>query len=223
MSFGSKIVYIAKFAMKSCLLTFFVGIIWPLQVGLLFTLLVQPLINNSNNNSGLFNGPFPVSLPVIFFGACWSLGFPLLRVLYSLRSHLPLPTATINYISDLRRLEQFNVKEFFKYAAVPVTLMLTFALILPPLSCLIAIPLFSPNPSMSTVIEFQNSAHSLALLAFIILKLVKAALMIYQRLISGIRDETYLVGRRLHNLESRSTNTTNTTNETRNDMVSPLM
>jgi E3 ubiquitin-protein ligase DOA10 len=217
MTLVSKLSYIIKIASKSCFIALFVCLIWPLQVGLLFTLLVNPLIGSSSG-TGAFN--LPITLPVIFFGSCWSLGFPLLRVLYSIRSHLPLPLSSINYISsDLRRFERLNLKEFFKYAAIPITLMFSLSLLLPPLSCLIAVPLFSPNPSMSTVIEFQNYSHFLALVSLVILKLVKAAVVFYQRLISGIRDETYLIGRRLHNLESRS----NQNIENRNDLVSPLM
>ena len=212
MNLKAKLVYISEFVFKTCLVSMFVAGIWPLQVGLLFTLLVNPLLGTGEGLSNMFsvnsnnNNTTTSAMPVIFFGDCWSLGFPLLRLLFSLRTHLPLPTSTVNYLNGLRRFDSLNVKDFLKYAALPVTAMLSTALLLPPISCLVAVPLFSPNPSMDLVIQSQNSSHLLALFAFVVLKLIKAVVTLYQRIISAIRDETYLVGRRLHNLESRATN-----------------
>ena len=93
--------------------------------------------------------------------------------------------------------------DFFKFLVIPFTSLLTGFLLLPPLSCLLLLaPLNSSNYN-EIILKSQYSSHLIAISAFVILKLIKYACKTFINIIAGIRDETYLIGRRLHNLDGR--------------------
>ena len=213
---------------KIAVLTFFLVLLWPLQVGILFSLLINPLLlDNSTEFIGslvMKESGNTLQLPLLFFGTCWSVGFPILRILYSFKTHLPLSQQTITYLRINRNsLDQIELKQFLRLVALPVTFLFTFSIVFPPFACLILVPLcLGPSASINTVISYQNSSHLVSLLIFLTLKILRQIVSIVGKIVSGIRDETYLVGRRLHNLENRSSsNSTNNTNN--NNNMSPLM
>lgn len=180
-----KLALLVSSVFKSTLVGFFVFFLWPLQAGLLLTLIINPLLYSETSETA--------SIEIVFLGACWSLGIPVLKLLYTLRAHLPLPSWTTSY--RVTSLESLSAREFLRKVAFPVTLLLTAILTLPPLSCLILFP---------SDRNLQNSSHLLAIAAYILLKLTKLVVNVSKQTVTGIRDEAYLVGRRLHNLENRN-------------------
>ena len=245
LSFVDKLCNILNLSSRMTIICSFSLIVWPLLAGVLFSLLINPIFYPSNfdltllinsqaherNNNNLEALSDQVgSVIILFFIACWSLGFPVLRAIYSLRSHLPLPRFTLNYFQRLNATmatttntrfsltsPEFESMTFLKLAALPITLMLILALIIPPLLCLLIIPLLQ-NSTYSQVLQAQRHSHLIALIIFILIRLVQSVFKFYQNILNGIRDETYLIGRRLHNLEARSTSISNN----RNELISPL-
>jgi E3 ubiquitin-protein ligase MARCH6 len=206
-------------ALKAVIVSFFIGFVWPVLAGLLFTLIINPIIYQqyassatmTNNTSEFFSFFFQnqqnqqvSSIVAVFFSACWSMGFPILRLIYAMRRHFPFITqGTLQFLQDWRdnvTFERLSVRRFLQSLALPFTCSLLLCLLLPPTICTLVVPLFSSHES---VMEAQHSSHLLALLAFILLKGFKASIGLCKMAISTIRDDNYLIGRRLHNLETR--------------------
>ena len=197
-SFSEKMAILLVSTVKIAVIGFFVVLLWPLQVGILFSLLINPILNGNPLTTA------QIQIPIMFIGTCWSIGFPILRILYTLRAHLPLPQTSHSYLSTslsrINSLEQIQLKEFLKLVVFPVTLMFTLALIIPPALVLVLLPL-STTADTELLYMYQSSSHLLALTAYLTYKLGASLAWSLRKLVSGIRDETYLVGRRLHNLD----------------------
>ena len=196
-SFSEKMTILLVSTVKIGVIGFFVVLLWPLQVGILFSLLINPILNGNPLTTS------HMQIPIMFIGTCWSIGFPILRILYTLRAHLPLPHTSHSYLSStlsrINSLEQVQLKDFLKLVVFPVTLMFTLTLIIPPALVLVLLPLHTADTELLYI--YQSSSHLLALTAYLTYKLGASLAWSLRKLVSGIRDETYLVGRRLHNLD----------------------
>lgn len=191
----------------------FIGLAWPLMLGSLLALVTSPLLqadslfadalSTASNPIArfLFNlhsdGEMSQSFSIVFFTSCWSIGFPLLRLAHTLRAQLPLPRRTLD---ALNTLHERSIRRLVFNVVIPITALLSVCLVLPPLLPLVLVPLTTDLP-IDYVYTAQRVSHFSLLLVFAAWKLGAVIGRALGGAITSIRDDAYLVGRQLHNLE----------------------
>ncbi len=199
----------------------FAGLVWPVALGVGFILTTAPLLNidlflgegvlsasNPLNAAwSLHTDPLNQSIPIVFFTTCWSIGFPLLKIAHVLRGQLPLPQVTLTALDST---PSGNANFLFK-VALPITVLLAAFLALPLLLPVPLVPLFWPA-AVDQIASIQRVAHFSVLLTWTLWRLAGWLGTALGSAIANIRDDAYLVGRQLHNLERNDPNQVNSSN-----------
>lgn len=165
--------------------------VWPTVVGFYLMLTLSPLLSSLNETA---------VIPVF---TCWFLGFVYGRFFYSMRQHIC--SEQRNRIMD--RLATWEgwynprFKEVCFGLLLPYSLRLCVMILGPPLAVLLLCPLV--DLSFVQILMLQRWSYCLSLAVPALIFVIWLLMKLRVRLMARIRDETYLVGRRLHNLERR--------------------
>lgn len=172
----------------SCLFIMFV--IWPFTIGLYMLLLLSPWVLSYEKSSILY----PVSL--------WSCGLSAIKFIYITRNYLLSPGR--NAIIQEIKNNGWNVSfsRVISNLILPYTLRMFLLILLPPL---VVSLIFSPILKLDDgqTIILQRWSFTVTLIVPLIIISIQSLLELKRRLMAGIRDEEYLLGRQLINFEGR--------------------
>lgn len=190
----------------------FAGLLWPIALGISFVLVtaplltVQPVLETALGTSDPINTfwtlqhePLVHSIPIVFVTTCWSIGFPLLKICHMARNHLPLPQSTLDALNAGPTVSNYT---FVFKVALPITVSLAAFIVLPPFIPLVMTALLSSSPlNLDSILPMQRVIHLSILLTWLVWRLGSTLGNSLGQVLANIRDDAYLVGRRLHNLE----------------------
>lgn len=170
-----------------------VYLLWPIIVGAYLLLLFSPILCAADET------------PVISFYMSWLIGFLYCQLFIFLRPVLCSEERNA-IIARLEKLEGWYDMEFKVVCLrllLPYTLRIGALMVGPPLAVLLGGSLVDLSLAQIVMLQRWSYAASLAVpgVAFVIWLLMR----LRRRLLMRIRDDNYLVGRRLHNLDRRGT------------------
>lgn len=162
-------------------------IIWPCLTGLYVYSLISPLLCRWDQT--------PIIAPI----SAWAIGLPIVKVAWSLRQHWVRSdrNALLDSLSDPWRIPFWPV---CRHLLWPVTAKLGGLLLIPPLAAILVSPLLGLNPS--EMLLLQRCSHALVLLLPLTALFMTLLLHLHKTLVTRIREDTYLIGRQLVNLEA---------------------
>ncbi len=189
----------------------FAGLLWPAAIGVAFVLVTAPLLNaelligeaivNAANPLqtawAIQVDPLNQSIPILFLTTCWSIGFPLMKIGHLARKHLPLPGSTLAALDADAAPDNAT---FFAKIALPITAVLAAFLALPPLLPVLLVPLLVPG-FIDSIPAAQRISHLSVLLTWAVWKVGSGLGSSLGQALANIRDDAYLIGRQLRNLE----------------------
>jgi len=165
-------------------------VIWPFVIGLYMLLLLSPWILNYDKSSVLY----PASL--------WSCGLSAVKFIYVSRNYLLSPerNAIIREIKNNGWNVSFS--RVISLLILPYTLRMFLLILLPPLVVsLILSPILKLSDNQ--IVMLQRWSFTFTLVVPLIIISVQSLLDLKRKLMAGIRDEEYLLGRQLLNFEGR--------------------
>jgi len=193
-----------------------VGCVWPLLIGfylwmvvsplLLSPAMVSPLIASSAldiSEGGIENYLVGGTLvtPIL---SCWMTGMMILKIAYSLTRLICTPRRAeilerLGTLHGWASLDGPWLKDVYLHLLLPYTFRLVTMNVLPPATVLLVCPML--GLPYDQILMLQRWSFALGLL--VPLATVELALVygLQRRFVQGIRDDAYLVGRRLHNFE----------------------
>jgi hypothetical protein len=167
------------------------GLLWPLLFGAYTFLLVAPLLARLD------------AMHVWGLGTLWSVGMLGVKALLLLAMPPFINPDRAAAIAQLK-LEgpwspSLSLPHLTRVLILPITLRVLALALCPPLFILLAASLFALPPAQT--LALQAYSHLISLTLPVSLLLLEHILAVRRRLVARIRDEHYLVGRQLHNLE----------------------
>jgi E3 ubiquitin-protein ligase MARCH6 len=167
----------------------FLAILWPTMIGAYLMLILSPLLSSVNET------------PILPVFTCWFIGFMYIKVFYTARDLLC--SAERQQILDrLATLEGWTDMHFLQVmlrVVLPYTMRLVTLIVGPPLAVILLAPLIELDFVQMLIIGRWSYLLSLAVPAVVLgVGLISS---LRESMAMRIRDDNYLVGRRLHNLE----------------------
>lgn len=183
------------------LLLFVMLCVWPLLVGLYLWMVISPILLISGTDS---LDMFSNSTLVTPIASCWLIGFLVLKIAHALARYVCTPerAAILSRLGTLEGWTNFRrswLKDVYLRLLVPYSFRLVVMNVLPPLTVLIVCPML--GLPFSQIVVLQRWSFLLSLIVPFVMLGLSLALSMRRRLFEGIRNEAYLVGRQLHNLE----------------------
>lgn len=166
-------------------------VLWPSIVGAYLLLLFSPLLAALDET------------PVIPMYMAWLIGFLYCQLFVFLREALCSEERN-RIIARLEKLEGWYNMEFKAVCSkllIPYSIRIMAMIMGPPLAVLLLCPLMDYN--FAQIVMFQRWSYAVSLAVPGAVVGIWSTMKLRRRLLARIRDENYLVGRRLHNLDRR--------------------
>ncbi|PJF18602.1 hypothetical protein PSACC_01587 [Paramicrosporidium saccamoebae] len=176
-------------ALKAAIVGVFISFLWPTMIGAYLMLILSPLLSSVNET------------PILPLFTCWFIGFMYIKVFYTVRDVL-CSTERVQILDRLATLEGWTDMQFMQVmlrVVLPYTMRLVTLIVGPPLAVVLLAPLIDLDFVQMLIIGRWSYLLSLAVPAVVLG--VGLISNLRQSMAMRIRDDNYLVGRRLHNLE----------------------
>lgn len=188
-SFLRQLFKVPLFMLKAVALLFMVIFVWPSLFGLYWGSLISPFLASLDET--------PIMPPFV----CWFIGISSGNLFWMIRDSV-FSRERNQIIDRLKTLDgwwNMNFTEIFAKLLLPYTVRLCILIFGPPVAILLFAPLLGLSFSQLLLLQRWSNLISLAVPGVIFL--VWAGLLLRRRLLRNIRDENYLIGERLNNLE----------------------
>lgn len=188
-SFLRQLFKVPLFMLKAFALLFMVIFVWPSLFGLYWGSLISPFLASLDET--------PIMPPFV----CWFIGVSSGNLFWMIRDSV-FSRERNQIIDRLKTLDgwwNMNFTEVFIKLLLPYTVRLCILIFGPPVAILLFAPLLGLSFSQLLLLQRWSNLISLAVPGVIFL--VWAGLLLRSRLLRNIRDENYLIGERLNNLE----------------------
>jgi E3 ubiquitin-protein ligase MARCH6 len=176
-------------AIKAVIVASTMFVLWPTLGGIYLMLVTTPFVSSLNETP---------TYPVF---TCWVIGFMYARLLIMLRSMIcsEKRARILDRLATFEGWWHMRFKEVILHLIVPYTVRALLLMFGPPMAVLLLSPLL--ELSFAQILMLQRWSYLLSLAVPFIAIGIWLIRNARQQFVNRIRDEHYLVGRRLHNLE----------------------
>ncbi|KAI9486072.1 MAG: hypothetical protein EXX96DRAFT_547588 [Benjaminiella poitrasii] len=172
------------------LLTF--GFLIPFLIGIMFDLYLFMPIRLSNVHEGSID---------LYLAADWTIGITGLSIFYSIAQIIPVQSVKDRAVQfNWNNIDNLNTWNISRQTIFPIIMVLGILIFTPSLMTKIAILLLSVDNPAIKLLMFQ-CAYPILFCGVCCIVIVMACIRLIKAWIHSIRDNTYLIGKRLHNLE----------------------